>query len=682
MTDSESKPTAERDASLTSKQVIEYGRDLARIYVLEKEKREQLEIANQMLEALFANAPSALLVLDHELMLQHANVEFYKLLGITGEHIEHVGMSSEALLGTDALHKACQSLNEDLDSPREIELTISLPIKRMLSARIQQLQTKSFLGWIIVLQDLTYQKRLALQKSEFISIAAHELRTPLGHILGYASMLNDDLMSGNTLENSATFIEAIVKGAQEFKAKINELISFAELDQGDYADRHIADISLKDIAQKAAEELRPLADEKLVTLQLLISDDVPPLLAEAATVHSVIYELLSNGINFNQSGGFVRLEAEPFRNSVRLRFVDTGIGIERLDQDLIFQPFYQVDEPNTRSQGGLGLGLSIAHKAVQRLGGEIGVTSTRKVGTTFTVDIPLQQPSPLNDIERLRKELELKHQQSLVYAKDIQTLYRQLQQKNVQLRETNRQLEESNKLKSDFLAVIGHELRSPFVAVDMALQTLSRHGMTNLSADQQTLIGEITTHTKQAFNMVDRLVKYANLLDKQGKLNMDYLDLTELVPEVVDSLTPLARRRSLTITTNIHRPIDMLVADKELVSDALWHLIHNAIKFTQAKGEIEVSVYRGEAYISLEVKDNGAGISEEKQAMIWEPFAQLSDALRRGVEGLGLGLPFVRYVAAAHKGRVIVHSKLGVGSVFGFWLPLPGTTADADDELL
>ncbi|MBX3082627.1 MAG: HAMP domain-containing histidine kinase [Anaerolineae bacterium] len=682
MTNPESKTVEERDASLTVKQVIEYGRDLARVYVLEKEKREQLQIANQMLEALFANAPSALLVLDHEFSLQHANVEFYKLLGLTADTAQYVGMSIEALLGTDALNKACQAADAEHDSRSEFELTISQPVTRVLSARIQQLQTKTFSGWIIVLQDLTQQKRLAMQKSEFISIAAHELRTPLGSILGYTTLLNDDLAAGKPIEESAPFITAIIKGANEFKAKINELINFAELEQGDYAERQITEVSLKEIAQKTLAELRPLADEQLVTLHLLIPDDLPPLQVEAATIHSVLYELLNNGINFNHAGGLVRLEAEQYGDGLRLRFIDTGVGIEAADQCMIFQSFYQVSEPNTRSQGGLGLGLSIAQKAVQRLGGEINVSSTRKEGTTFTVDLPLQQPSPLKDVERLRKELEIKHQQSLVYAKDIQTLYRQLQQKNVQLRETNMQLEESNKLKSDFLAVIGHELRSPFVSVDMALQTLHRHGVSNLSADQQTLIGEITTYTKQAFQMVDRLVKYANLLDKQGKLKPDYLDLTELLPEVVDTLRPLAQRRSITLTLNIHRPIDIVLADRELVSDALWHLIHNAIKFTPHKGQIEVSAHRGEAYISLEVKDNGVGISEEKQAMIWEPFAQLSDALRRGVEGLGLGLPFVRYVAAAHKGRVIVHSKEGVGSVFGFWLPLAGTTSDADDELL
>jgi signal transduction histidine kinase len=110
--------------------------------------------------------------------------------------------------------------------------------------------------------------------------------------------------------------------------------------------------------------------------------------------------------------------------------------------------------------------------------------------------------------------------------------------------------------------------------------------------------------------------------------------------------------------------------DRERIGEAVWHLLHNAIKFSNAEGQIVIRARTEGEYLAIEVKDTGVGIPLDKQAQVWESFAQLSDSVKRGVEGLGLGLSLVRYVALAHGGNVVLHSEPGVGSVIGFWLPI------------
>lgn len=252
----------------------------------------------------------------------------------------------------------------------------------------------------------------------------------------------------------------------------------------------------------------------------------------------------------------------------------------------------------------------------------------------------------------------------------MQILYRQLQQKHRELQDVNLQLDEANKLKSNFLGLVSHELRSPFVSIDLALQAFPRYGLENLTSDQRELIAQVGHGFTEARQMIDRLVGYATLLSKQGQLHLETINIATLINETVTLLRPMAQRRQVSFQVDVPESLTLPAGDRERIGEALWHLLHNAIKFSRPRGEVSVRAYIQPEYLVFEVEDTGVGIPLDQQARIWEPYAQLSDPLKRGVEGLGLGLAMVRYVAAAHGGKVILHSQPDVGSVVGFWLPL------------
>jgi len=169
--------------------------------------------------------------------------------------------------------------------------------------------------------------------------------------------------------------------------------------------------------------------------------------------------------------------------------------------------------------------------------------------------------------------------------------------------------------------------------------------------------------------MIDNLVAFAGLLSKQGRLNLEPVDVARLIHENAALLGPMAERREIELQTQVSDGLHLPAGDRERITEAVWHLMHNALKFTPAGGQVIARAYHQGGRLVIEVEDTGIGIPPEQQAQIWESFAQLSHPLRRGIEGLGLGLALVRYVAAAHGGDVGLRSEPGVGSLFSVWLP-------------
>jgi two-component system, OmpR family, phosphate regulon sensor histidine kinase PhoR len=374
------------ELELTHRQVVKYGQDLARVYVAEKAKREELEVAYQALSAIFASTPDSLVVLDHSFNILQANAAFARLVEMPSHALD--GRAIDEVLLAAQLLPALHSLTAEDTAPVEVELKITVPAKRSLLANIARLQAGRVRGWIIVLRDQTNRKRLEYQKTEFINIASHELRTPLGAVMGYGELLMGSLSDkfDQIGDEPRMLLESVIKGANRLNGIVNELIHFAEINQGDLQPQGVVEFSLCDLVQDVVADLQQVADDKGVDLQVATPD--VRLVADSALLRTAVYQLTLNAINFNTSGGFVRIEADEAAGQVTVRVVDSGIGIAQADLDGIFRPFFQVEHPDTRRVGGLGLGLSIVQRAASLLNGTISVESVLGKGTTFSLQIP------------------------------------------------------------------------------------------------------------------------------------------------------------------------------------------------------------------------------------------------------------------------------------------------------
>ena len=226
-----------------------------------------------------------------------------------------------------------------------------------------------------------------------------------------------------------------------------------------------------------------------------------------------------------------------------------------------------------------------------------------------------------------------------------------------------------DQLKTEFVSVVSHELRTPFALLDSSLEVIRRYGLDHLLPEQRVQILQLGDGLKRAETMINNLVTFAAFLSKQGPLRMTLLDVGELARQAAQELTPMARARDIEMKLELADGLPQVCGDRERLGEAIYHLVHNAIKFNRQGGMVVVSCRPSPEGVILEVADTGVGIASDRLAQVWKDFAQLADPLKRGVEGLGLGLPLVNYMVQAHNGQVWADSKLGQGSVFGFLLP-------------
>lgn len=375
-------------AELAHQQALKYGEDLRRIYLAEKAKRQELELANQLLSAVFASTPDGLVVLNDDLEIQQANPVFLQLVERDAAEVE--GQFLENVLPYPELLNEIRAMPSENQGRVEFEVNVEQPVRRSLLISIARLQAGQRTGWVLSLHDQTERKRLEYQKIEFVNIAAHELRTPLSALIGLSEMVLESAEAARD-EDLRECLTGIYNSGVRLAHTVNELLAFAQLSRGSLQEPDMSGFELAPFIDDMVSELASHAEEKDVSLYFdpagaNIEMQVNPVLLRAA-----IFQLIVNGINFNQPGGSVYVTVENLGQQVRIAIADNGIGIPQADIDAIFQPFYQVEEHSIRRVGGLGLGLSIVQHAIAQLGGEMAVDSVLKVGTTFTLTLPVSQ---------------------------------------------------------------------------------------------------------------------------------------------------------------------------------------------------------------------------------------------------------------------------------------------------
>lgn len=242
-------------------------------------------------------------------------------------------------------------------------------------------------------------------------------------------------------------------------------------------------------------------------------------------------------------------------------------------------------------------------------------------------------------------------------------------------------LQEMDKIKSAFISVVTHELRSPLVGINFSLQLLKRQEWDRLTPEQQESIQDIDGGFEQLKAMIDNLVAFASFLSKQGELRKEKIEFGQVLQEAIAPLQVMAQFRQMAFRVQIPDRLPDVWADKERISEAMYHLVHNAIKFNQPQGEIEIVCAADQEMVHFQVTDTGTGVEADKLDKIWDGFTQSADTLRRGVEGLGLGLALVKYIVNAHGGEVWADSQPNRGSTFGFNIPVGQPEAELEAQV-
>ena len=228
-------------------------------------------------------------------------------------------------------------------------------------------------------------------------------------------------------------------------------------------------------------------------------------------------------------------------------------------------------------------------------------------------------------------------------------------------------------LKTQFLANISHDLRTPLTAIITHAEILRDGILGPLSDRQCDSIGGIINGGRQLLEMVGEILTYARGAANQLTLSPARFEIREVIDQVVSLNESLAARKGLEIRRELADDLEPIVADRDKIAHVLGNLVGNAIDFTPKGGRVWVAAThtseRGRPHVLLEVGDTGIGIAEEHHELIFREFAQVDASAARQHHGTGLGLTIARRLVELHEGRIWLESALGRGSRFFVLLP-------------
>ncbi len=239
-------------------------------------------------------------------------------------------------------------------------------------------------------QELTTAKNKAEEadklKSAFLANMSHEIRTPLNAILGFAGFLKNP---GLSHEKTVSFVDIIDSSGQQLLGIINDILDISKIEAGQIS-ISIGPVNITTVLTELYQQFEKQAEQKGIRIRL--NHDLQHRNIEIATdeirLRQIITNLLSNAVKFTHEG-YVELGSEIIDDYFEIYVKDSGIGISETDRQVIFEPFRQVENNNSRMYGGNGLGLSISKALVEKLGGTISVDSEPGSGSTFRFTIPL-----------------------------------------------------------------------------------------------------------------------------------------------------------------------------------------------------------------------------------------------------------------------------------------------------
>lgn len=318
------------------------------------------------------NMSEGFIIIDSRTEVLSYNTAALKILGsdFTG--------SSRSVLVLNRSEAFRSAVEDALAGKRsETDLTLSEKIYQVIAT--PAFTGSSVTGAVMIILDITEKEAREELRREFTSNVSHELKTPLTTIYGISDMLVGGIVKP---EDIPGFAKNIRDEAGRMITLIQDILKLSQLDENTFSDQRER-VDLYELAQSAAERLRPQADEKHVTIS--VTGERSEFTGIATVLEEMIYNLLDNAVKYNKQGGRADVDVRSSGDDIVVTVSDTGIGVPADSIDRIFERFYRADKSHSRKIGGTGLGLSIVKHGVSLHGGSITVKSSEGSGTTFTM---------------------------------------------------------------------------------------------------------------------------------------------------------------------------------------------------------------------------------------------------------------------------------------------------------
>ena len=241
-------------------------------------------------------------------------------------------------------------------------------------------------GVMVVIHDVTEQRRSEQARREFVANVSHELRTPLTNIKSYAETV---IAAGDELppELHNNFMGVIVSEADRMTRIVQDLLTLSKIDYGKM-EMNVSRFSFSKAVRSVYEAVALNAESHGHTLTFSCEENMPDVDGDRERIEQVIMNIVSNAIKYTPDGGKIAITAATSGRNVFVRISDNGIGIPEKDLPRLFERFYRVDKARSRESGGTGLGLSIAKEILTQHKGDIRIESVYGEGTDVTITLP------------------------------------------------------------------------------------------------------------------------------------------------------------------------------------------------------------------------------------------------------------------------------------------------------
>jgi len=361
---------------------------LALLNILEdaEEARRQAEEERDKTKAIIFNLTDGLLLFNVENKVSLINPQIKKFFNITEKDI--IGKSIDQLSSFSDLNFLVELIKEKKEIfKKEIQLKEDLVLEVTI---VQAIKDEQKLGILVVFHDVSREKLIERMKTEFVSLAAHQLRTPLSAIKWTLRMVLDGDVGEITNEQKELLQKTYISN-ERMISLINDLLNVTRIEEGRYVLKPIL-INLETVIESMLKSYKEEAKRKNVEVELIKPDiSLPAILVDVEKITLAIQNLLDNALHYTPAGGKIIILLNYNNGKIEFAISDTGIGIPKDQQERVFTKFFRASNAMKTDTEGSGLGLFIVKNIIEAHGGKVWFESEEGRGSTFYFNLPVNK---------------------------------------------------------------------------------------------------------------------------------------------------------------------------------------------------------------------------------------------------------------------------------------------------
>jgi PAS domain S-box-containing protein len=349
----------------------------------EKERQVAEEERDKTL-AIISNFADGLLVFDKEGKVSLINPQAENFLKVKGKEV--IGKSILELSQFPDFKPIAEAVGEELKGifRKEVPIREDLILE---ATTVPIMREEEKIGTLMILHDVTREKMIERMKTEFVSISAHQLRTPLSAIKWTLKMLLDGDL-GEVTKEQKEFLDKIYQSNERMINLINDLLNVARIEEGRYIYKPVL-ANIVPICQSIINSSQTEIERKKLKVVFKTSKELPKVKVDIEKISLAIQNLVENAIRYNKEGGEIEINIEKKDKEIQFTIKDTGIGIPKSEQSRVFSKFYRGSNALRMETEGSGLGLFITKNIIEAHGGRIWFESEEGKGTTFYFTLPV-----------------------------------------------------------------------------------------------------------------------------------------------------------------------------------------------------------------------------------------------------------------------------------------------------